>query len=187
VDTADRARRGIRISLPRKPGAGPVAPAVEGGYRLVRGTGVRRVAERPLRYGEFWEVPPWSGEPADRLRDLEYAVVDVETTGGPMGAHRMTEFEAVRVDGKGRVLREFSTLLNPDRPIPPFVMRLTSITQEMVERAPRFPDVEAKIRDVLDGAVFVAHNAAFDWRFVCYELARLGGVPPRSRVLCTVR
>jgi len=188
VDVADRARRGIRISLPRQPGEkSAAAAAVERAYRFVRGAGARRVAERPARYGEFWEVPPWRGEASDRLQQLEYAVVDVETTGGPAGGHRLTEFAAVRVDGQGRVLREYSTLLNPDRPIPPFITRLTRITHEMVTRAPRFDEVEAEIRDVLDGAVFVAHNAAFDWRFVCYELARLGGPPPRARVLCTVR
>ena len=99
----------------------------------------------------------------------------------------MTEFAAVRLRGDGSILNEYTTLLNPDRPIPVFVQRLTRITSAMVSHAPRFHEVEAEIRDVLDGAVFVAHNAPFDWRFVCWEMLRFGLRAPRARVLCTVR
>lgn len=126
-------------------------------------------------------------DPGDPIRSLEYAVVDVETTGGsPLRGHRITEFAAVRVRGTGEVLEEYSTLLNPLRPIPRFITALTGIDPSMVADAPRFEEVAERIRRLLAGAVFVAHNAAFDHRFVQLEFARLGYTLP-GRTLCTVR
>ena len=126
-------------------------------------------------------------DPADPLRSLEYAVVDVETTGGsPQRGHRITEFAAVRVRGTGEVVEEFSTLVNPLRPIPRFITALTGIDPAMVAAAPRFEDIAERVRRVLAGAVFVAHNAAFDRRFVEMELACTGQAL-LGRTLCTVR
>jgi DNA polymerase-3 subunit epsilon len=125
--------------------------------------------------------------PEDPLRSLEYAVVDVETTGGsPLRGHRITEFAAVRVRGTGEVIEEFSTLVNPLRPIPRFITALTGIDPWMVADAPRFEEVAEQVRRVLAGAVFVAHNAAFDHRFVQLELAGCGH-SLLGRTLCTVR
>src|SRR5512134_775499 len=105
--------------------------------------------------------------PEDPLRSLEYAVVDVETTGGsPLRGHRITEFAAVRVRGTGEVVEEFSTLVNPLRPVPRFITALTGIDRGMLADAPRFEEVADRVRRVLAGAVFVAHNAGFDHRFV---------------------
>ncbi len=126
---------------------------------------------------------------ADRmLRSLEYVVVDVETTGGGVRAgHRITEFAAIRVTYDGSLLDEYTTLINPERPIPPFVSALTNISWEMVRDAPRFADVASNIARILDGGVFVAHNAAFDWRFVSHELEWASGQRPQLPRLCTVR
>lgn len=121
------------------------------------------------------------------LRELEYAVVDVETTGGSyLRGHRITEIAAVRLRGDGTVVDEYRSLVNPERPIPPFISSLTSITWDMVRDAPRFVQVAGEVARVLRGAVFVAHNAPFDWRFVSAELGR-AGVPITGRTLCTVR
>ena len=81
----------------------------------------------------------------------------------------------------------FETLINPERPIPPFVTALTNITWEMVRDAPRFADVCDQLLGVLEGHVFVAHNAGFDWRFITAEVARARGRELTGRRLCTVR
>jgi DNA polymerase III subunit epsilon len=162
VDASDRARSGIRITL--KDG------------RLQR-------APLPLRAVDCGGTL----DGATALRDLEFAVVDVETTGGSFHrGHRVTEIAAVRMSGTGVLLDECRTLINPERPIPPFITSLTSISWEMVRHAPRFHEVAGEVGRVLGGAVVVAHNAAFDWRFVCAELDR-AGVPLTGRTLCTVQ
>jgi DNA polymerase-3 subunit epsilon len=193
VDASRRGEAGIRISLPWKPPKPRLQPRVvepdepAAVYQIRSATPM--VAERPIRpYGAGWVVPELSQSAADPLRSLEYVVVDVETTGGSFrGGHRVTEVAAVRLDGDGRPLAEFGTLVNPRRSIPPFISALTSITYEMVKDAPLFEDIAARLRDFVAGAVFVAHNASFDWRFLCDELAAADGRPLRGRVLCTVR
>ena len=121
------------------------------------------------------------------LRTLEFAVVDVETTGCSwLHGDRVTEICAVRVRGDGAIVDEYRTLVNPERPIPYEITALTNITRTMVQRAPRFCDVAADVARALAGAVFVAHNASFDWRFVGAELERAGW-PLGGRTLCTVR
>ena len=187
IDAHDRARSGIRISLP---------PRGARRHRMVREPTALYAAARAaviepdvlVPYGEGWLAPPPpDASPADPLRSLEYAVVDVETTGGSAAGDRITEVAAVRLGGDGSLRGEFMTLVNPERPIPPAITHLTRITQAMVERAPRFHEIAPEVYRVLHGAVFVAHNAAFDWRFVTGELRRAGGDAPRTRVLCTVR
>jgi DNA polymerase-3 subunit epsilon len=121
------------------------------------------------------------------LRAQSYIVVDVESTG--TRAHhgdRITEIAAVLVrDGKARMM--FDTLINPERPIPPPITALTNITAEMVRNAPRFSEVCDQLLGVLEGHVFVAHNAAFDWRFVSMEVERATGRRLEGVSLCTVR
>lgn len=122
------------------------------------------------------------------LRSLEYVVVDVETTGGGADrGDRVTEIAAIRIRGTGEVVEEFSTLVNPERPIPPFITRLTNITDAMVRDAPRFAEIAGEVRRLLSGGIFVAHNVSFDWRFVGAELERATGAGVEGRRLCTVR
>lgn len=127
-------------------------------------------------------------EPDPLLDALEYAVVDCETTGGSPGrGHRITEIAAIRVNRRGFITDEFRSLINPVRPIPRAVTRLTSITEDMVGEAPLFTEVAPRIQQVLAGAVFVAHNAPFDLRFVEWEMKRGDFGAPKGRVLCTAR
>lgn len=122
------------------------------------------------------------------LRSLEYVVVDVETTGGSAAkGDRVTEFAAVCVDGRGQVLEEFGELVNPERSIPPFVARLTNITDSMVRDAPLFAEIAPEVQRLLEGRIFVAHNAIFDWRFVRHEMERAVGEVHEGPRLCTVR
>src|SRR6267142_2727503 len=115
--------------------------------------------------------------PDELLRGLSYVVVDTETTGGQYGlGDRITEFAAVVVRD-GKIVEVFETLVNPKRSIPPFVTRLTNITWDMVKNAPTFDRIAPDVMRVLEGNVFVAHNEAFDWRFVSTELSRSTGAP----------
>jgi DNA polymerase III subunit epsilon len=127
-------------------------------------------------------------EPPASLDSLEYVVVDVETTGGAqLRGHRITEIAIVRVDANGRKTHEYSTLINPNRSIPLEITKLTRIDHEMVRISPYFEDVAHDVRRLLEGRVFVAHNAAFDWGFINGELIRTTGKPLLGKRLCTVR
>ena len=134
-------------------------------------------------------APPWPSAAEDEplLASLSFAVVDVETTGGrPHTGDRITEIAVVTVRN-GAVADVFETLVNPERSIPPFITRLTNISWEMVRDKSPFRDVCADVLQALDGQVFVAHNASFDWRFVSAEVARTTGRELTGRRLCTVR
>jgi len=120
------------------------------------------------------------------IGSLSYVVVDVETTGGRFPLHRVTEFAAVIVKN-GEIAEVFETLVNPERPIPPFVSRLTRITWDMVKHKPNFRGIAPRVLDLLEGNVFAAHNAAFDWSFVTDEVRRATGAELVGRQVCTVR
>lgn len=137
--------------------------------------------------GTWSLAAPVSPDPARALREEEWVVVDVETTGGsPAHGHRVTEVAAVRVSG-GRIADTYCTLVNPERPIPSMITSLTGITNAMVAGQPRFAQVADRVSGALDGCVFVAHNAAFDWRFVSHEMQMATGLTLAGRKLCTVR
>lgn len=124
---------------------------------------------------------------ADVLSRLSYVVLDVETTGGrAYGGDRITEVAAVVVRN-GQLCEVFETLVNPQRPIPAFITKLTNISWEMVKDAPTFAAVEPRLLDFISGNVFAAHNANFDWRFICAEVFRASGQQLVGRRLCTVR
>ncbi|CAN5322181.1 hypothetical protein BH23VER1_BH23VER1_36450 [soil metagenome] len=114
----------------------------------------------------------------------EYVVVDVETTGMRSEYHRVTEIGAVKVRA-GAVVDRYQTLINPGRSIPPAITKLTGISDAMVADAPTFADVADAFRAFVGDAVFVAHNARFDYGFLRDEFARLG-VSFRRPTLCTV-
>jgi DNA polymerase-3 subunit epsilon len=121
------------------------------------------------------------------LLDTRFAVVDVETTGSSVASGaRVVEFAAVFVEA-GQVRGEYTTLVNPEAWIPRWVTRLTGIEPEMVEDAPRFRDIVARVRESLEGRVFVAHNVGFDWRFVAEELRMADSLMPEGPRLCTVK
>ncbi len=149
--------------------------------------GAPRQSQPPERSRRVPESAPILPGDDDRLDALPYVVVDVETTGGsPDHGHRITEIAAVVVEG-GEVREVYETLVNPERGIPPEIMRLTGITWEMVRDKAPFGAVCGDVLRALEGRVFVAHNVAFDWRFVTSEIARTSGQQLDGRRLCTVR
>jgi DNA polymerase-3 subunit epsilon len=123
----------------------------------------------------------------ESLSSLSYVVVDTETTGGSHWlTDRITEIAAVVVRN-GEIVEVFETLVNPQRSIPYFVSKLTNITWDMVKDAPTFDRIAPDVMRVLEGNVFVGHNAMFDWRFVSAEVSRSTGRQLRGRRLCTVK
>ncbi len=115
----------------------------------------------------------------------DLAFVDLETTGGDAARHRITEVAVVRVQN-GEFVDEWSSLVNPECPIPAHIAAFTGISDDMVAAAPRFAEIAAEVRRRLEGAVFVAHNARFDYSFLRSEFRRLD-LPFSAKILCTVK
>ena len=101
-----------------------------------------------------------------------YVVVDVETTGGRAGLHRLTEIGAVKLQGD-EVIDEWQSLINPDRTIPAKITRLTGITQEMVSSAPFFHEIADSFSAFMGEAIFAAHHVNFDYGFISSEFRRM--------------
>lgn len=114
-----------------------------------------------------------------------YAIIDIETTGGNPYRDKITEIAVFIHDGK-KVVKEYCTLINPERRIPPFITRMTGITDEMVARAPKFYEVAKQVVELTSDMVFVAHNVSFDYNFVRNEFRSLGFDYTRKNV-CTVK
>jgi DNA polymerase-3 subunit epsilon len=114
-----------------------------------------------------------------------FAIVDIETTGGSAGRDRITEICILIHDGL-TVVEKFSTLINPERRIPQMISRMTGITDEMVESAPKFFEVAKTIALMTEGKIFVAHNVTFDYGFIQAEFKSLGYNWKREK-LCTVK
>src|SRR5882724_12675820 len=128
-----------------------------------------------------------SSAPSPSLEHSRFAVVDVETTGmRAQGGGRILEVAVAILEG-GSIHLAFEALLDPGALIPPWVVRLTGITDGLVAGRPRFADVAAGLGQALDAGVFVAHNARFDWRFLAAECAAIGVPAPGGKPLCTVR
>lgn len=136
---------------------------------------------------ELSQKVPTRPRAEDDLRSLRFAVVDVEATGSRVhGADRIMEVAVVHVRD-GVAATALDLLVNPQRPISPFVSRLTGIRWEHIQEAPTFGDVAEAVFDAIDGHIFVAQNVRFDWRFLSAELHRGIGRGLRGRRLCTVK
>lgn len=114
-----------------------------------------------------------------------YSVIDIETTGGNAFTGKITEIAIFVFDGK-KVVDQFETLINPEKKIPPFVSRLTGISNAMVSNAPKFYEVAKRVVEMTEGTTFVAHNSAFDYGFIKSEFKRLGYNYSRPTI-CTVK
>lgn len=113
-----------------------------------------------------------------------FAIVDTETTGGNPVKDRIMELAIVLHDGE-KVVDEFSTLINPQTPISPFIISLTGINDQMVASAPTFEELADKIMRITDKKIFVAHNARFDYSVLRREFKRIG-IRFQRKQLCTV-
>lgn len=116
---------------------------------------------------------------------VEYAIVDIETTGGNASHSRITEI-AIYIHNGTEVIERWETLIHPQKEIPPAIWALTGINNEMVADAPIFDDVAEKVYSYLKNRIFVAHNVNFDYSFIKHEL-ELAGIQWSAKKLCTVR
>jgi DNA polymerase III subunit epsilon len=111
--------------------------------------------------------------------------VDIETNGLNHVRGRVIEVAAIRVEN-GVITRQFSQLVDPETELPQFITNLTGISGRDLKTAPTFRDIADELHEVMDGAVFVAHNVRFDYSFLKQEFKRLGReFSPKQ--LCTVR
>lgn len=120
------------------------------------------------------------------LDEAPYVVFDVETTGSSASKGAITEIGAVKV-ARGAIVDEFSTLINPERPIEPFVVRLTGITDRMVANAPLAAEVMPRFEEFVEGSVLVGHNINFDCSFVTAARESCDLEPLPNPVLDTLR
>ncbi len=163
----------------------------DGRWRIIAGQAVPKPTPAPDGVAAARAVATASGMLSDAsmlaISSLRFAVVDVETTGGrPSHGDRITEIAIVRVHG-GQIVDVYETLINPECAIPPMITQITRITHEMVRDKPVFARVAHEVAARLDGHIFVAHNASFDWRFVSHEVFRGTGQALDGTTLCTVR
>lgn len=113
-----------------------------------------------------------------------YAILDIETTGGQYNEEGITEIAIYKFDGH-EVVDQFISLINPEIPIQPFVVKLTGISNAMLQSAPKFFEVAKRIIEITEGCILVAHNAQFDYRVLRTEFNRLG-YNFEKQTLCTV-
>lgn len=118
-------------------------------------------------------------------KKTEYAIVDIETTGGNAGGSRITEIAIIIHDGE-KIIDRYESLVNPEKEIPLQIFALTGINNEMVRDAPIFDDIATTVFELLNDRVFVAHNVNFDYSFVRHQLEE-AGFRWTARKLCTVR
>ena len=113
-----------------------------------------------------------------------YAILDIETTGGQFNEEGITEIAIYKFDGH-EIVDQFISLINPEIPIQPFVIKLTGINNAMLKSAPKFFEVAKRIIEITQDCIIVAHNASFDYRILRTEFRRLG-YDFKAKNLCTV-
>jgi DNA polymerase III subunit epsilon len=129
---------------------------------------------------------PVPGIRSARLADLDFTVVDVETTGWAPDEAGITEIGAVRVH-RGTVVATFASLVNPGTPVPPAITELTGISDQMLAPAPPVAAVLPGLFALAEGSVLAAHNAPFDLGFLTAACALIGRDWPGFEVLDTAR
>ena len=119
------------------------------------------------------------------FENATYAIVDVETSGSSPTFDRIIEIGVIRVEN-GKVVSRFETLLDPQKNLPSSITGITGIESEDLRGKPLFEDIAHEVKGLLEGAVFVAHNARFDYSFIKNEL-KGAGITFNAKCLCTVR
>lgn len=143
-------------------------------YRLLLFFFIRRV--------DILTLSPYNNTP---MNGLNLAIVDVETTGTSPGYDRIIEVGVLRIKD-GTLVDTYSTLVDPERSIPYHIENLTGITNKDLSGAPTFGDIKGHLIRLLEGCVFVAHNARFDYGFLRHEFGR-EGIDFSANCLCTAR
>ena len=186
-----RAARAARAAQPRPDGRaqyarGPANPSVP--VPSIRVSPRPAALEERLPFAEpglRGRLFHYGGDGPGFEVEAPYAVIDVETTGfSPATGDRIVEIAIARVDARGRIEDEYSTVLNPGRDVGPVFVH--GISNSEVQDAPRFEDVAGELLARMDGAIVVAHNAVFDERFLTAEFDRAGIAVPVSPAVCSL-
>lgn len=119
------------------------------------------------------------------MKDVKFAITDIETTGSGIKGNKITEICVIVVQN-GEVIAEYSSLVNPSQAIPLYIESLTGINDEMVSGAPQFSEIADEVEQITKDCVFVAHNVNFDYNIIKSEFNSLDREFKRKR-LCTVR
>lgn len=118
--------------------------------------------------------------------EKRYVTVDLETTGNSFEkGDRIIQISIVMIE-KGNIIDQYTSLVNPGKPIPAFIKELTGIDDQMVSTAPKFEEIADEVCTILDQSIFVAHNVKFDLGFLSGELKNAGKYPPFNMTLDTV-
>lgn len=131
-------------------------------------------------------LPSFGGAGVD-LRDHRLAVVDIEGSGTQTGSDRIVEIAIVTVNSSGRIIEEWSTMIDPKRTIDWNGGHVHHITNAMVRDAPTFETVAGDVLSRLDGAILVAHNISYEDRLLAEEFRRLKITGLQFPALCTWR
>jgi DNA polymerase-3 subunit epsilon len=123
-----------------------------------------------------WSLAAWRTA-QQSFEEVEFVVLDTETTGLRPGPDRVIEIAGVRLRG-GQVINSFQSLVNPTRRIPIFITQFTGISQKMVSDAPTARQIMPDFLDFIEGATLVGHNVGFDLGFLAHEAQLLGRVFP---------
>ena len=117
-------------------------------------------------------------------KNIIYAIIDIETTGGKFNEEKITEIAIYKFQNN-RLSDQIYTLVNSVKEIQPFIQNLTGINREMLKKAPKFKDISKKIMHITNNCIFVAHNADFDYRVLRNEFTNIG-VNFNRKTLCTI-
>ena len=176
ADAVTLARDVLGIAKATRPIADRVIVALVGADPRVRQLADARWTLADTREGET------------SIEKCTFAVVDIESTGTRAAkGDRVIEVAVVTLSGGTTVDVAFEALVNPGRPVPRFVSRLTNISNDMLRDQPVFDDIADALGQVLAGRVFAAHNAQFDWRFLQAEMKRARGIELDGPRVCTLR
>jgi DNA polymerase-3 subunit epsilon len=119
-----------------------------------------------------------------RVSYPDLAFVDIETTGSHFDRDRITEIGIKTLAGDQ--IQVWEQLINPHTYIPQNIQRLTGISPQMVEDQPSFEEIARELKQELEGKIFIAHNARFDYGFIKASFKRIG-IDFKPKVLCTVK
>lgn len=151
---------------------------------------VRKILSQDPRFSEFsdgnWKIAKWPYQPDQDLDNVKYCVFDLETTGGVPPLHRIIEIGACKMMG-GEVVETYEALVDPERPIPDYVKKLTGIKNKDLANARNLEEVLEEFVKFSEGCVLVAHNASFDVNFINSECTRILGKPIDAPNLCTLK
>ncbi|MBK23402.1 MAG: hypothetical protein CME70_05290 [Halobacteriovorax sp.] len=120
----------------------------------------------------------------EEIKKMSFCVFDLETTGGNHKNDKIIEIGMVKIENL-EIIKEADYLIQPEIQIPDFIQKLTSITPEDVEDAPKIEEVIDEILEFMGDSILVAHNTSFDVPFFNSVLRRLGKPELENRSLCT--